>query len=167
MWLLLIDLLLLFKKCNACVCTSQRRDISQIRPLILNYPWREQGVHAEKETAHLPWYTMLKIHLRWQRKHLLQCKDSDRKTGVSSSLSLSLLYVYALWTMVQICSCIWQLKVSTGSCEMLVIQHTWKNLSPCHFQNLFSKTFVTEGGSQVLPSFVSIHLKVPLPLLKN
>jgi len=54
---------------------------------------------------------------------ILQRKERDRKTSVSSSLSASLLHGYALWVIVvQICSHIWPVKLFAGSYEMLIIQ---------------------------------------------
>lgn len=81
---------------------------------------------------------------------------------------ISLLGINPLWVIaVQICLHIWQVKLSNCSCKMLFGKMK-RNFSPCEFQSLFSKTFLTEGESQVLPSLLLMQVpkKVPLPFFR-
>lgn len=99
---------------------------------------------------------------------MLQCKKRVKKTGVCGSWSISFLYINPLWVIaVQICLHIWQVRLSNGSCEMLFGKMKRK-LSPCQFQSLFSKTFLTKGESQVLPFLLLVQFpkNVPLPFLR-
>lgn len=122
-------------------------------------------MYAKKGTAHFLWYTAENV--------------CDNRASVCFSIRIELRkqlfvvlglyhYINPFWVIaVQICLHIWQVKLSNGSCKLLFGQMK-KKLSPCQFQSLFNKTFLTKGESQVLPFLLLMQFpkKVPLPFLR-
>lgn len=131
----------LFPVCNSFMCMCQWKEtFHELEPWSQITPGRSRGCMLRRE-LHISSSTLCWKCLWQQRKHVLQHKKRDKKTGVYSSWSVSLLYINPLWVIaIQICSHIWQVKLSNGSCEMLFGKNK-KDFSLSNSKVYFPKPF--------------------------
>lgn len=129
--------------CNSFVCTSQWKETHhKLDPQswFSIIPEENRGCIVRRE-LHISSSTLCWKWVCDNRENVYLSVRRYRKMGVSSSSLVSLLCTYALWVVIQISSHVWPLKLSTDSCEMLIIQQKWKRSFPIANSKIIFQNF--------------------------